>query len=75
MIFSEMVTGVTADDFTLTMMDGITGASITGVSGSGAEYFVTVNTGTGDGILRLNLVDNDSIQDTTSNPLGGAGAR
>ena len=73
-IFSEMVTGVTADDFTLTMMDGITGASITGVSGSGAEYFVTVNTGAGDGILRLNLVDNNSIQDTTSNPLGGAGA-
>ncbi len=73
-IFSEPVTGVTADDFSLEMLEGITGASITGVSGNGVEYFVTVATGTGDGRLRLNVVDNDSIVDTVLNPLGGVGA-
>jgi len=73
-IFSEPVTGVTADDFSLDMLDGITGASITGVSGYGVEYFVTVAAGTGEGKLRLNVVDNDSIKDTALNPLGGVGA-
>lgn len=73
-IFSEQVSGVTADDFSLEMLEGITGASITGVSGYGVQYFVTVNTGTGDGRLRLNVVDNDSIIDTVLNPLGGVGA-
>ncbi len=72
-IFSEQVTGVTADDFSLTMLDDISGASITGVSGFGSEYFVTVNSGSGDGRLDLDLIDNDSIQDSSSNPLGGAG--
>ncbi len=73
-IFSEQVSGVSADDFSLEALDGITGASITGVSGSGSEYFVTVDTGAGEGKLRLKLVDNDSIQDSSLNPLGGAGA-
>jgi hypothetical protein len=73
-IFSEQVTGVTTDDFSLRMDEGITGASITGVSGYGTEYFVHVNTGTGDGILHLDVLDDDSIKDTTLNPLGGAGA-
>lgn len=73
-IFSEQVSGVNADDFSLEALDGIAGASITGVSGFGSEYFVTVDTGTGEGKLRLKLVDNDSIRDTSLNPLGGAGA-
>ena len=73
-IFSEPVTGVGVDDFSLDMIEGITGASITGVSGYGIEYFVTVDTGTGDGKLRLNVIDNDSIKDTALNPLGGVGA-
>jgi Tol biopolymer transport system component len=72
-IFSEPVSGVTTDDFFLEMLEGITGASITGVSGYGVEYFVTVATGIGDGRLRLNVVDNDSIVDTVLNPLGGVG--
>jgi Tol biopolymer transport system component len=72
-IFSEPVTGVGVDDFSLNMLNGITGASITGVTGSGVEYFVTVNTGTGEGKLGLNVVDNDSISDTALNPLGGSG--
>jgi hypothetical protein len=43
------------------------------VSGSGAMRTITVNTGTGNGTIRLNVTDNDSIQDIAGNPLGGAG--
>jgi hypothetical protein len=71
--FSEAVTGVDVTDFSLTTT-GITGASVTGVSGSGSVYNVTVSTGSGSGTLRLNVVDNDSIVDLALNPLGGAGA-
>lgn len=73
-IFSEPVSGVTTDDFSLVSGGGISGASITDVSGGNAEYFVMVNTGTGDGTLRLDVVDNDSIVDAALNPLGGAGS-
>ncbi|MFL7868877.1 MAG: hypothetical protein AB8I58_08620 [Anaerolineales bacterium] len=73
-IFSEQVTGVSTDDFVLSMRGGVSGATITGVSGYGTEYFVTVDTGTGDGYLDLDVIDNDSIVDSTLNPLGGAGA-
>src|SRR5207248_2706353 len=50
------------------------GASITSLSGSGASYTVTVATGSGDGAIRLDLVDDDSIADAAGNVLGGAGA-
>ena len=73
-VFSERVTGVTTDDFSLEASSGLSGAAITGVSGSGDQYLVTVDTGTGDGTLRLNVIDNDSILDSGLNPLGGAGA-
>ena len=43
------------------------------MSGSGNQYTVTANTGTGNGTLGLNLVDNDTILDTSANPLGGPG--
>ena len=69
--FSESVTGVDAADFTLAA-SGLTGTSITNVSGSGASYTVTASTGTGSGTLGLNLTDNDSITDGT-NRLGGTG--
>ena len=71
--FSEPVTGVTADDFVVTMGGGISGASVTEIIGSGNEYIVALNTGTGDGTLRLDVFDNDSIVDSQSNPLGGVG--
>jgi len=70
--FSESVSGVDAADFTLTT--NLSGASITNVSGSGNAYTVTVNTGSGDGTLRLDLTDNDSILNSLSLPLGGTGA-
>src|SRR5207302_1336245 len=52
---------------------GVSGASKSSISGSGASYTVTVNTGSGDGTVGLNLVDDDSIQDGASNKLGGTG--
>jgi hypothetical protein len=73
--FSEPVTGVTASDFSLTT-SGLTGASIasvTPVSGSnGAQYTVTVNDGSGDGTLRLNLTG-ATVQDLAGNLLPGGG--
>jgi CSLREA domain-containing protein len=70
--FSEDVSGVSADDFSLATT-GVSGASITSVSGSGATRTITINTGSGDGTLRLDLLDDDSIKDVINNPLGGAG--
>lgn len=71
--FSEIVTGVDASDFTLTT-NGLTGTSISLVNGSGATWAVTVATGSGHGTIRLDVADDDSIEDTANNPLGGTGA-
>ena len=75
--FSESVIGVDTvapyNDFSITTAGGIGGASITAVSGSSDIYTVTVNTGSGSGTIRLNLIDNDSIKDASNNPLGGTG--
>lgn len=72
-VFSQSVTGVDSDDFSFTLTGGITGASVTGVTpGSGDTYTVTVNTGSGDGTLRLNVDNNGSIQNGTSVPLSAA---
>jgi len=70
--FSESVTGVDAGDFALTTT-GVSGASISGVSGAGNVYTVTVNTGGDTGTIRLDVVDDDSIMDASFNPLGGTG--
>ena len=70
--FSEPVTGVDAGDFALTAT-GVTGAAITSVSGSGATRTVSIKTGFGNGTIRLNVVDNDTILDVIANPLGGIG--
>jgi mannan endo-1,4-beta-mannosidase len=73
--FSESVTGVDTsapfNDFALTTTGGLTGASITGLSGSGVIRTVTVNTGSGSGTIRLDVVDNGSIKDGNKNSLGG----
>lgn len=71
--FSKEVSGVDAGDFGLFTTGGLLDAAVTEVIGAGAVYAVTVKTGTGDGTLRLDLVDNDSIVDGIANPLGGAG--
>jgi len=71
--FSESVTGVDANDFTLNVA-GVTAASVTGVSGTGSTYTVTVNSGSGNGTIRLDLTDDDTIADGAGNKLGGTGA-
>jgi hypothetical protein len=76
--FSEPVTGVDVtlpfSDFGLVTSPGIVGASIFGVVPvSGTIYTVNVNTGSGSGTIRLDIVDDDSIVDVANNPLGGAG--
>jgi hypothetical protein len=71
---SKVVTGLQMiapfHDFAL-YTTGVTGASITGVSGTGNTYTVRVNTGSGYGAVRLDVVDNNSIIDLSGNPLGG----
>ncbi len=72
--FSEAVTGVGTADFALNT-SGVSGASISGVSAdTGATRTVTVNTGTGDGTIRLDLIDDDTVVNGIPTPLGGVGA-
>ena len=75
--FSKDVTNVDMaapfSDFALTTSPSISGVSITGVSGSGATYTVTVNTGSGNGTIRLDVIDNDTIIDDVGHQLGGTG--
>ncbi|WP_027359891.1 DUF4347 domain-containing protein [Desulforegula conservatrix] len=70
--FSESVSGVDTSDFSLTTTVSASG-SVTGVSGSGSTYTVTVSSVTGDGTLRLDLADDDSITNANSVSLGGTG--
>jgi hypothetical protein len=70
--FSESVSGVDATDFILST--NLSGASISNVTGFGNSYTISVNTGNGDGNLRLDLADNDSILNSLNIPLGGVGA-
>jgi len=69
--FSVAVTGVSANDFSLFTTGLISGASVIGLSGSGAIYTVSVNTGTGDGTLRLDIPNAAVINDLVGNPLVG----
>jgi MSHA biogenesis protein MshQ len=71
--FNTSVTGVNAADFSLVQAGGVSGAAITGVTGTGTTWTVTASTGSGSGSLGLNLVDNDSIVNGGV-PLGGTGA-
>ena len=71
--FSESVTGVTVSDFTLSPDStggGNNGNSpVTGISGSGDTYYVTVSSST-DGTYNLDLVSSGhNIEDGADNPL------
>ncbi len=72
--FSKEVSGVDTGDFTFFTTGTVANAAIAEVNGAGKTFTVIVNTGTGDGTLRLDLLDNDSILDSDLNPLGGSGA-
>ncbi|AKU09376.1 PGF-pre-PGF domain-containing protein [Haloferax gibbonsii] len=75
--FSEPVTGVDADDFTLATTGTATttnGDDDISVTGADSRYVVTVDTVSGTGDLRVDLVDDDSITDADGNALVEAGA-
>jgi hypothetical protein len=76
--FSEPVTGVDVtapfNDFGLTLSQGLTAAVITSVTPvSETTYTVGINTGAGNGTIRLDVLDDDSILNSGNQPLGGAG--
>jgi parallel beta-helix repeat protein len=68
--FSEPVMGVDIADFTLATV-GISGASLTSLSGSSSIYTITASTGSGFGSLRLDIPGTASITDLMNNPVGG----
>jgi hypothetical protein len=72
--FSQAVTGVDSTDFSLTTT-GVAGAFIDSVSGvdNTTTRTVTVNTGTGNGTIRLDVADDDTILNSFTTPLGGSG--
>jgi LPXTG-site transpeptidase (sortase) family protein len=67
--FSESVTGGGTASFILVTEGNITGASVIGVVGTGSTRTVTVDTGSGDGILGLNMTNGTGIFDTAGNVL------
>lgn len=74
--FSEVVSGVTSDDFELAVGAGLTGStSVTNVTTTDSkDYTVTASTGTGgEGTLNLNVDDDDTVEDAAHNKLGGPG--
>jgi hypothetical protein len=66
-IFSTVITGLTAANFSLVTTGGVAGASITGITGSGTTYVITVDTGTGDGTIGLNLANDTGLNHTITN--------
>ncbi|WP_460501964.1 beta strand repeat-containing protein, partial [Hymenobacter agri] len=67
-VFSGSVTGVTTTNFTTTNSGTtVTGSSVSSTSGSGTTYTVVVNTGTGNGTLRLDVANSTGISPTVSN--------
>lgn len=76
--FSDFVNGVDKSDFTLTTTGDVSDVYIEDVFAdrfwSPSKHFTaTVNTGTGNGTLRLDVVDDDSVKEEWGNPLGGVG--
>ena len=73
--FDEAVTGVDSTDFQVTSSNGgLQAQTPVVVTGSGTTYTVQVNGIHGSGDLRLDLIDDDSIVDSSDDPLGGPGA-
>jgi hypothetical protein len=68
--FTESITAVDAADFALTTTGGVSGASVTGITGTGATYTVKVNSGSGNGTIRLDVPVSASVMDLAGNWLG-----
>jgi hypothetical protein len=67
---SEAISGGATNNFSLTT-SGVTGASMTSISGSGNTRTVLVNTGTGNGTVRLDMVNSTGITDVAGNSVSG----
>ncbi|UOQ53600.1 Ig-like domain-containing protein [Hymenobacter cellulosivorans] len=65
-VFSGSVTGISTTNFSVTTTGSVSGATVSSVSGSGTTYTVTVNTGSGDGTLRLNVDNSTGISPTVT---------
>ena len=72
--FTEAVSGVAVGDFLLTTTGTVTG-TVGAPSGGATVYNVQITGLNGEGTLRLDLIDDDSIVDGATNVLGGAGAQ
>ena len=60
---AQAVDNLVLDDFTLTQIEGVTGASLVSlVKNNELEYVVTAATGTGNGKLGLNFVDRQTVR-------------
>ena len=70
--FSEPVTGVDPTDFAVAAVGKA--PTVVAVNGSGAEYTVTVDLDGEPGTAHLEVLDDDSVVDADTNPLGGPGA-
>ena len=70
--FAASLTGLNTSKFSLTGT-GLTGYSVSGITGSGATYTVTASTGSGSGTLRLNLSDATGLSQGISNTLPYSG--
>jgi hypothetical protein len=69
-VFADPISGLTASNFSL-VSSGISGASITSVVPSttspNTTWTITVNSGTGDGTLGLNLVNDSGLSHVITN--------
>ncbi len=61
--FNEAVQSVDSADFRLLTSGNIAGASITGVTGAGTDWIVTVATGTGSGTIGIHLRTDATVND------------
>ncbi len=66
-VFSKPVIDLDKDDFKLATTGDIQGAAVTSLSGNEDEYVVSVNAGSGSGTIRLDVIDNDTIEDLDGN--------
>ena len=69
--FSAPVIDVDLGDFNLKVTGVISGVTLSGISGSGNTRKIFVNTGSGNGTIRLNVIDNDTIEDLKGNYFDG----
>ncbi|AHM60975.1 hyalin domain-containing protein [Flammeovirgaceae bacterium 311] len=70
--FSEAVSGVDADDFTLVKGAGVSAAIVSVTEVAAGEYDVNLGSINGNGSLKLNFKDNKSVKNSNSVTVGGS---